>query len=55
VRIASIATFLIAAAVLIDWLTGAGRLKSLVAGTLTMKANTALLFMIGGAALWLAA
>jgi two-component system cell cycle sensor histidine kinase/response regulator CckA len=54
VRSASLASITIGAAVFIDWMTGAGRLKSLVAGTSTMKANTAVLFVLGGAALWLA-
>jgi len=55
VRAASLVTAAISAAVLLDWTLGFDRIRSLAFGTSTMKANTALLFILSGAALWLAA
>ena len=43
------------ASVFLAWLIGAEWLKSLVPGTTTMKANTSVLFVLGGVALWLSA
>ena len=54
-RGASLAVTTVGAVVFVSWLLDIDALKSLVAGTSTMKANSALLFALGGVALWLAA
>ena len=55
VRGASLVVAIVGTAVFFDWMMGFDRIRSLPTGTSTMKANTALLFLLSGAALWLAA
>src|SRR6185369_7752399 len=54
VRSVSLVSITIGTVVFISWLLGIDALKSVVAGTSTMKANSSLLFALGGVALWLA-
>jgi len=55
VRGASLINVIVGSAVFSGWLLDVGWIKSFVSGTTTMKANTAVLFCVGGVALWLAA
>jgi PAS domain S-box-containing protein len=54
VRASSLVSLVIGAAVLIGWVAGVDAIKSVAPGTATMKVNTSLLFVLCGAALWLA-
>jgi hypothetical protein len=54
VRVASLADIIVGITVLSGWLLGIEAVKSLASGASTMKANTSVLFVIGGVALWLA-
>jgi protein-S-isoprenylcysteine O-methyltransferase Ste14 len=52
-RAASITVVLVGCLVFIGWILDIGILKSVLPGLVTMKANTALCFILAGAALWL--
>ena len=51
-RAASLAVAFLGGVVLLGWILGVGVMKSLVPGTVTMKPNTALCFVVIGLALW---
>jgi signal transduction histidine kinase len=52
-KILSVAIFLCGIAVLIGWIFNIGVLKSIAPGFVTMKANTAICFLLIGVTLWL--
>ncbi len=52
-RVAGVFTLLVGGLVLVGWFTGNDALKTLLPGSIRMKANTALAFMLAGMALWL--
>ena len=51
-RAASLAVAFLGGVALLGWILGVGVMKSLVPGTVTMKPNTALCFVVIGLALW---